>query len=88
MDPSGLLITVDNGIAANEAVDAAKEKGMKVIILDHHEARILNGEQFLPEADVVIDPHITEADLRITAVRGWHTVSCEKFSQRREGLLI
>ena len=62
MDPSGLLITVDNGIAANEAVDTAKEKGMKVIILDHHEARILNGEQFLPEADVVIDPHITEAD--------------------------
>lgn len=44
MDPSGLLITVDNGIAANEAVDTAKEKGMKVIILDHHEARILNLE--------------------------------------------
>lgn len=62
MDPSGLLITVDNGIAANEAIDAAKEKGMKVIILDHHEARILNGEQFIPEADVVIDPHVTEAD--------------------------
>lgn len=26
MDPSGLLITVDNGIAANEAVDTAKER--------------------------------------------------------------
>ena len=62
MDPNGLLITVDNGIAANEAIDLAKEKGMKVIILDHHEARILNGEKFLPNADVVIDPHVTDAE--------------------------
>lgn len=62
MDPNGLLITVDNGIAANEAIDLAKEKGMKVIILDHHEARILNGEKFLPNADIIIDPHVTDAE--------------------------
>lgn len=62
MDPNGLLITVDNGIAANEAIYLAKEKGMKVIILDHHEARILNGEKFLPNADIVIDPHVTDAE--------------------------
>lgn len=32
-----LLITVDNGIAAFDAVEYAKKKGIDVIILDHHE---------------------------------------------------
>lgn len=49
----GLLITVDNGISANEAIQAAKDKGMAVIVLDHH----LPGEA-LPCADVIVDPHI------------------------------
>ncbi len=31
-----LIITVDNGIVANEAVDFAKTKGIDVIITDHH----------------------------------------------------
>lgn len=31
-----LIITVDNGIVANEAVDFANSKGMDVIITDHH----------------------------------------------------
>lgn len=32
----GLIITVDNGIVANEAVDFANSKGIDVIITDHH----------------------------------------------------
>ncbi|MBF8250187.1 MAG: putative single-strand DNA-specific exonuclease, single-stranded-DNA-specific exonuclease [Candidatus Levybacteria bacterium] len=32
----GLIITVDNGIVANKAVDFAKEEGIDVIITDHH----------------------------------------------------
>ncbi len=32
-----LLITVDNGITANEAVSYAKEKGIDVIVTDHHQ---------------------------------------------------
>lgn len=56
---SGLLITVDNGIAANEAITKAKENGVKVIVLDHHQARILDGKVFLPDADVIVDPHVT-----------------------------
>lgn len=51
---SGLLITVDNGIAANDAVKAAKEKGLDVIVLDHH----LPQEQ-LPCADIIVDPHVS-----------------------------
>lgn len=31
-----LIITVDNGIVANEAVDYANSKGIEVIITDHH----------------------------------------------------
>ena len=60
-----LLILCDNGIAANEAVDRAKELGMDVIILDHHEPR-KNEEKkvILPKADVVVDPHITGGDFK------------------------
>ena len=37
--PDGaLLITVDNGIAAMDAIKKAKEKGIKTMILDHHQA--------------------------------------------------
>lgn len=49
---SGLIITVDNGIAAIDAVKKAKDKGIDVIILDHH----LGGEK-LPCADIIVDPH-------------------------------
>ncbi len=33
----GLLVTVDNGIVAHEAVSYARKLGLEVIILDHHE---------------------------------------------------
>jgi len=33
-----LILTVDNGIVANEAVDFANSKGLEVIITDHHVA--------------------------------------------------
>lgn len=49
---SGLIITVDNGIAAIDAIKKAKDKGIDVIILDHH----LSGEE-LPCADITVDPH-------------------------------
>lgn len=51
----GLLITVDNGIVAFEAIKKAKEKGLQVIVTDHH---LLDESGEIPEADIVIDPHI------------------------------
>ncbi|EMR12840.1 ssDNA-specific exonuclease RecJ [Methylophaga lonarensis MPL] len=46
------LLTVDNGIASLSGVAAAKARGMKVLITDHH----LPGET-LPEADAIINPN-------------------------------
>lgn len=46
----GFLITCDNGIAAKEEIRYAREKGLPVIVTDHHEVQ---GE--VPEADAVID---------------------------------
>ncbi len=48
----GLIITVDNGINANEEIAYAKSLGIDVVVTDHH---IPAGT--LPEANAVIDPH-------------------------------
>ena len=58
--PEGsLLITVDNGIAAKTAVEKAKNKGITVIITDHHLPSVTEtGEYDLPGADVIVDPHV------------------------------
>ncbi|MCP1111378.1 single-stranded-DNA-specific exonuclease RecJ [Ohessyouella blattaphilus] len=51
-----LLITCDNGIAALSAITRAKELGMAVIITDHHNIPLVEGESMLPPADVIINP--------------------------------
>nr|HMS07326.1 DHH family phosphoesterase [Burkholderiaceae bacterium] len=45
------LITVDNGIASGEGVDAAKALGLKVLVTDHH----LPGPE-LPAAEAIVNP--------------------------------
>lgn len=52
---SGLVITVDNGIVAFDPIKRAKEKGLDVIITDHH---LPDESGKFPEADLIIDPHI------------------------------
>lgn len=54
-----LLVLCDNGIAAIEAVDLAREMGMDVIILDHHDSRVIEGQVVMPNANVIVDPHLT-----------------------------
>ncbi len=51
-----VIVTVDNGIVAHEAVDRANALGIDVIITDHH----LPDER-LPAAYAVVDPHRTDA---------------------------
>ena len=48
---SQLIITVDNGVAGNEAVAYAQKVGVDVIITDHHELPDL-----LPEAYAIVHP--------------------------------
>jgi len=57
---SGLVVTVDNGIAQPEIIKKAKEKGLTVIVTDHHEPLVVDGKVILPEADIVIDPNAIE----------------------------
>ncbi len=47
------ILTCDNGIAAREQVAFGKEKGMTVLITDHHDIPI--GET-LPPADTIVNP--------------------------------
>ncbi len=54
-----LLITVDNGITSLTAIKKAKERGCQVLIVDHHRPLTQNGEMQLPDADIIIDPHVT-----------------------------
>ena len=48
-----LIITVDNGISSVEGVAAARDKGMRVLVTDHH----LPPEQ-LPRADAIVNPNL------------------------------
>ena len=54
------IVTCDNGIAATAEIQMAKDKGMTVIVTDHHEIpyREENGERqvILPPADAILNP--------------------------------
>jgi len=50
----GLIITVDNGIVANKAVDFAKNEGIDVIITDHHVAPNPSTGSGLPNAFSIV----------------------------------
>ena len=52
-----LIITCDNGIAQFDAIEKAKALGLKVIVIDHHQVVRREGEEVLPEADAIINPH-------------------------------
>ena len=48
-----LIITVDNGISSHAGVAAARARGMRVLVTDHH----LPGAT-LPEADAILNPNL------------------------------
>mgnify|MGYP000072785631 FL=1 len=45
------IITVDNGVSCNEAIEYAKSQGLLVVVTDHHET-----QEIMPPADVIVDP--------------------------------
>ena len=60
-----VLITVDNGVAANTGVAAAKALGMQVIVTDHH----LPGTT-LPAADAIVNPNLDGDEFPSKALAG------------------
>lgn len=53
-----LALTCDNGVREFESIHYLKEHGMRVVVTDHHEiAKTEEGEDLLPEADAVVNPH-------------------------------
>lgn len=57
-----LIITCDNGIAANDSVKYAKSLGMDVIVTDHHEVPKIDGKDSIPAADAVLNPKRSDCD--------------------------
>jgi single-stranded-DNA-specific exonuclease len=54
-----VLVTVDNGIASLAGVAHARDRGLQVLVTDHHlPAKDTDGgEIVLPEADVIVNPN-------------------------------
>lgn len=59
-DQIDTILTCDNGIAASQEIQYAKDNGMTVIVTDHHEVPFqdVEGErvEILPPADAILNP--------------------------------
>ncbi len=60
-----LIITVDNGITAHDAIDHAKSLGIDVVVTDHH---LQEGD--LPDACAVINPNRTDSEYPFKTICG------------------
>jgi single-stranded-DNA-specific exonuclease len=62
-----IVLTVDTGITAAEAVKELKAAGVSVVVTDHHEFK---DPEALPPADLVIDPNAAGIDNPLTG-KNW-----------------
>lgn len=60
-----LMITVDTGVTANEEIEYAREKGMDVVVTDHHECK-----SELPRACAVVNPHRPDCEYPFKELAG------------------
>lgn len=60
----GIIVTVDNGIAAIDSIKKAKEKGLIVLVIDHHQPKKEKGEIILPPADLIVDPAVPDEAIK------------------------
>lgn len=75
-----LIVTVDNGIGAKHATDYATEKGVEVIITDHH-----TPGDAVPEVDIIVDLKLEAGDFPLIEISG-ATVAWFLCCQLREEL--
>lgn len=59
-----LILTVDNGVKAFEALELAKELGVEVIVSDHHQI-----EEEVP-CDILVHPHLMEPEFHYLSGAG------------------
>ncbi|MBQ9511706.1 MAG: single-stranded-DNA-specific exonuclease RecJ [Lachnospiraceae bacterium] len=70
-DDIALILTCDNGIAAHDAVLSAREKGMKILVTDHHEVQKDEaGNDILPQADAVVNPKRSDCSYPFEGICG------------------
>ena len=60
-----LIITVDNGISAVGAAAICKERGIDLIITDHH-----TPGDILPDATLIVDPKLSECNYPFSEICG------------------
>lgn len=60
-----LIMTVDNGISSHAGVALAHEKGIAVVITDHH----LPGDT-LPEAEAIVNPNLADSEFPSRSLAG------------------
>ncbi len=83
-----LIITVDNGISAHQAINRAKELGLKVIITDHHDL-----PDTLPIAEAILNPKMLEQDCPFWGLAGvgmayvLAVTTAERFGKLNKGLI-
>jgi single-stranded-DNA-specific exonuclease len=61
----GLILTVDNGIAAYEPIARARELGLTVIVTDHHDI-----PEVLPPANAILNPKLIDPDSPYCGIAG------------------
>jgi len=60
-----LIVTVDNGISSHSGVELAHQKGIAVVVTDHH----LPGDT-LPAADAIVNPNLSDCQFPSRALAG------------------
>lgn len=60
-----LILTVDNGISSHAGVECAHQKGIPVLVTDHH----LPGET-LPAAEAIVNPNLNDSSFPSKALAG------------------
>lgn len=84
---NSLLITVDNGISATGPIKKAKDKGMTVMVVDHHLSTTdENGVPVYPDADLIIDPNAIEGSADFNGYCGAglaYRIMCQLINDRK-----
>lgn len=77
-----VLITVDNGVSAFEQLDYANEKGMQVIVIDHHQmSDVVN-------CDILLHNELLEKDYSYLSAGGLVYLLAEKMKVADDGIRV